>query len=76
MVALLGPPPSQLRDKAGSHLLEFFNEDGSPKVEILNETSGSFLASSLNRIGKTMTPQESEMFLAFFRRTVTWTQEA
>ncbi|KAH0578851.1 hypothetical protein H2248_003043 [Termitomyces sp. 'cryptogamus'] len=74
MIALLGPPPRQLIDEADSHVLEFFNEDGSPKVEIPNETLESFLASSLDRVGKTMTPQESEIFLAFIRRTVTWTQ--
>ncbi|KAG6898571.1 hypothetical protein C0995_009263 [Termitomyces sp. Mi166 len=75
MVARLGPPPQQLLDNSGSHALEFFHEDGSAKGEIPNETLESFLASSLKEIGQTMTAQESEMFLAFIRRSVTWTQE-
>jgi len=75
MVALLGPPPPQLLDDSGPRALEFFNEDGSPKGEVPNETLESVLASSLERIERTMTADESEAFLAFLRTTLTWTEE-
>jgi len=75
MVTLLGPPPPQLLDDSGPRALEFFNEDGSPKGEAPNETLESILASSLERVGQTMTAEESEAFLAFLRRTLTWTEE-
>ncbi|KAG6902038.1 hypothetical protein C0995_005248 [Termitomyces sp. Mi166 len=75
MVSLLGPPPQQLLDNSGARALEFFHEDGSPKEDIPDQTLESFLVSSLKKIGKTMTDRESEMFLAFIRKTVTWTQE-
>ena len=76
MVALLGPPPPQLLDDSGPRALEFFNEDGSPKGEAPNETLESVLASSLERVTKqTMTAEESKTFLAFLRRTLTWTEE-
>ena len=75
MVALLGSPPPQLLDDSGSRALEFFNEDGSPKGEVPNETLESILASSLERVGRVMTAWESKAFLAFIRRTLTWTEE-
>ncbi|KAG6894571.1 hypothetical protein C0992_005552 [Termitomyces sp. T32_za158] len=75
MAALLGPPPQQLLDDSGSRALEFFDEDGSPKGGVPHETLESSLASCLEKVGQTMTAKESEMFLAFIRRTVTWTQE-
>jgi len=72
MVALLGPPPPQLLGDSGPRALEFFNEDGPPKGEVPNETLESVLASSLERVEQTMTAEESEAFLAFLRRTLTW----
>ena len=75
MVALLGPPPPQLLDDSGPRALEFFNEDGSPKGEAPNETLESVLASSLERVERTMTTEESKAFLDFLRRTLTWTEE-
>ncbi len=75
MVALLGPPPRQLLDDSGPRALEFFNEDGSPKGEAPNETLELVLASSLERVEQTMTAEESGAFLAFLRRTLTWTEE-
>ena len=75
MVALLGPPPPQLLDDSGPRVLELFNEDRSPKGEVPNETLESVLASSLERIERTMTADEPEAFLAFLRRTLTWTEE-
>lgn len=75
MVALLGPPPPQLLADSGPRALVFFNEDGSTKGEILNESPESVLASRLERVGQTMTTEESEAFLAFIRKTLTWTQE-
>ena len=75
MVALLGPPPPQLQADSGPRALVFFNEDRSTKGEILNESLESVLASCLERVGQTMTTEESEAFLAFVRKTLTWTQE-
>ncbi|KXN88038.1 SRSF protein kinase 3 [Leucoagaricus sp. SymC.cos] len=75
MVALLGPPPQQLLTNSGEHALLFFNEDGSAKGEVPNETLESLLASSLKRINKTMTTEESKAFLAFLKKTLTWTEE-
>jgi serine/threonine-protein kinase SRPK3 len=75
MVALLGLPPPQLLTDSGPRALEFFNEDGSAKGEVPNETLESVLASHLGRVGQTMTAEESKAFLAFLRKTLTWTQE-
>lgn len=73
MVALLGPPPEALLAESGPRALKNFNEDGSAKADAPNETLESVLASSLERAQKTMTVEESEAFLAFMRRTLTWT---
>ena len=75
MVALLGPPPEALLADLGPRALKFFNEDGSAKGDVPNETLESVLASSLERTKKTMTVEESKAFLAFMRRTLTWTDE-
>ncbi|KAG6825547.1 hypothetical protein H0H93_000564 [Arthromyces matolae] len=75
MVGLLGPPPAELLADSGSRSLEFFNEDGSTKGEVPNETLESRLASSLVQANRTMTAEESDAFLAFLRRTLTWTAE-
>jgi serine/threonine-protein kinase SRPK3 len=64
MVALLGPPPPQLLlPDSGPRALEFFNEDGSAKGEVPNETLESVLALSLECAGKTMMTEESEASL-------------
>jgi serine/threonine-protein kinase SRPK3 len=76
MVALLGPPPESLLADSGPRALEFFNEDGSAKGGVPNETLEIVLASSLEHAEKTMTVEESEAFLAFIRRTLTWTEES
>jgi serine/threonine-protein kinase SRPK3 len=73
MVALLGPPPSRLLADSGPRVLVFFNEDRSTKGEILNESLESVVASRLERVGRTMTTEESEAFLSFIRKTLTWT---
>ena len=75
MVALLGPPPPQLLEDSGPRALEFFDEDGSAKGEVSNETLESILESSLERVEQTMTVEGSEAFLTFLRRTLTWTEE-
>ncbi|KAG6898831.1 hypothetical protein C0993_003729 [Termitomyces sp. T159_Od127] len=75
MVAFLGPPPRELLNQSGSVALEFFYEDGTPKGEVPNETLESFLESSMKKTGRTMIPKDLEMFLAFLRKTLTWTQE-
>ena len=75
MVALLGPPPEALLVDSGTRALDFFNEDGSAKGDIPNETLESDLASSLELAKKTMTVEESKAFLTFIRRTLTWTEE-
>lgn len=75
MVALLGPPPEALLADSGPRALEFFNEDGSVKVNVPNETLESVLAASLERTKQTMTAEESKVFLAFIRRSLTWTEE-
>ncbi|KAF8891451.1 kinase-like domain-containing protein [Gymnopilus junonius] len=75
MVALLGPPPEALLADSGPRALEFFNPDGSPKGEVPSDTLESLLASGLERTEKTMTTEESAAFLAFLRRTLTWTEE-
>ncbi|KDR66909.1 hypothetical protein GALMADRAFT_106079 [Galerina marginata CBS 339.88] len=75
MAALLGPPPEALLVDSGPRALEFFNEDGSAKGDAPSETLESVLASSLEHAKKTMTVEESEAFLAFIRRTLTWTEE-
>ena len=72
MVALLGPPPEELLADSGPRALEFFNEDGSAKGEVPNETLESVLTSSLEQADKTMTVEESKVFLTFIRRTLTW----
>ncbi|KAF9474649.1 kinase-like protein [Pholiota conissans] len=76
MVALLGPPPEALLADSGPRALEFFNEDGSPKGDVPNDTLESLLASSLDSEheddDRKMTTEESEMFLAFIRRALTW----
>lgn len=75
MVALLGPPPKALLADSGPRALEFINEDGSAKGDVPNETLELVLASSLEHGKETMTVEESEAFLAFIRRTLTWTEE-
>jgi hypothetical protein len=45
------------------------------KGTVPNETLESILLCSLKHAGRTMTPQESEAFLAFIRKTLTWTGE-
>ena len=75
MVALLGPPPEALLADSGPRALEFFNEDGSVKGCVPSETLESVLASSLKHVKKTMTVKESKAFLAFIRRTLTWTED-
>ena len=75
MVALLGPPPPQLLTDSGPRASEFFNEDGSAKGEVQTETLESALRLSAERVNNTMTAEESEAFLAFIRKTLTWTQE-
>jgi serine/threonine-protein kinase SRPK3 len=75
MAALLGPPPEALLADSGPRAVEFFNEDGSAKGDVPNETLESVLASSLENAKKTMPVEESEAFLAFIRRTLTWTEE-
>jgi serine/threonine-protein kinase SRPK3 len=75
MVALLGPLPKALLADLGPRALEFFNEDGSAKATVPSETLESVLASSLEHAKKAMTIEESEAFLAFIRRTLTWTEE-
>ena len=47
MVALLGPPPGKLLADSGPRALEFFNEEGSAKGDVPNETLELLLASSL-----------------------------
>ncbi|KAF9479122.1 putative CDK4/6, partial [Pholiota conissans] len=74
MVALLGPPPDTLLKDSGPRALEFFNEDGSFKGDVPNETLETFLASSLEHGKCEITAEESEAFLAFMRRTLTWTE--
>ena len=75
MVALLGPPPKVLLADSGPRALEIFNEDGSAKGDVPDETLESVLASSLEHAKATMTAEESEAFLAFIRRTLTRTEE-
>jgi serine/threonine-protein kinase SRPK3 len=75
MVALLGPVPEELLADSGPRALEFFNEDGSAKGEVRNETLESVLASSLEQAHKTMAVDEAKAFLAFIRRTLTWSAE-
>jgi serine/threonine-protein kinase SRPK3 len=75
MVALLGPPPEALLADSGPRALEIFNEDGSAKGDAPNETLEVVLASSQEHARETMTVEESEVFLAFIRRTLTWTEE-
>ena len=75
MVALLGPPPEALLANSGPRALRIFNEVGSTKADVPNETLELVLASSLERAQKTMTVEESEAFFAFMRRTLTWTEE-
>ncbi|KAF8885077.1 hypothetical protein CPB84DRAFT_1788659 [Gymnopilus junonius] len=70
-VALLGPPPEALLADSGPRVLEFFNEYGSAKGDVPNETLELVLASSLEHAKKAMTVQELETFLAFLRRTLT-----
>ena len=74
MVTLLGPPPPQLLTDSGSRALVFFNEGGTAKGEVQNKTLESVLRSSLERVGRSMTAEESEAFLAFIRKTLTWTE--
>jgi len=76
VVALLGPTPPRLLADSGPRALEIFNEDGSAKGEVSNETLESVLASSLERVGQTMTAEESKAFLAFIRKTLTWVVES
>ncbi|KAG6887367.1 hypothetical protein C0992_012606 [Termitomyces sp. T32_za158] len=76
MAALLGPPPQELLSQSRSVAPEFFFEDGTPRGEILHETLESFLALSIQKTGRKMTSEDSEMFLAFLRKTLTWTQES
>lgn len=52
MVALLGPSPEALLADSGPRALEFFNEDGSAKGDVPNETLESVLASSLEHAKK------------------------
>ncbi|TDL14491.1 kinase-like protein [Rickenella mellea] len=74
MVALLGPPPEALLADLSPRGLEFFNEDGSAKGTAPDETLESVLASSLELTEKDMAvEEESEAFLTFIRRTLTWT---
>ena len=75
MVALLGPPPEALLADSDPRALEFFNEDGSAKADIPNETLESVFASSLERAKKTIMVEESEVFLALMKRILTWTEE-
>ena len=75
MVALLGPVPEELLAESGPRALEFFNEDGSAKGEVPNETLESVLASSLEQADTIMAVDESKVFLAFIRRTLTWSAE-
>jgi hypothetical protein len=48
---------------------------GLPKGDVPSETLESVLVSSLEHAKKTMTVEESEAFLGFIRRTLTWTEE-
>jgi serine/threonine-protein kinase SRPK3 len=75
MVALLGPPPEAFLADSGPRALEFFNENGSAKGDVPNETLESVLASSLEHAKPKMTDEESAAFLAFIRRALTWTEE-
>ncbi|KIM35934.1 hypothetical protein M413DRAFT_78930, partial [Hebeloma cylindrosporum] len=70
MVALLGPPPGALLADSGPRALNFFNEDGSA-----NRASNSEHPLWPEFDAQTMTVEESEVFLAFIRRTLMWTQE-
>ena len=54
MVALLGPTPEALLADSGPRALEFFNEDGSAKGRVPNETLESVLASSLEHVEETI----------------------
>ncbi|KDR84395.1 hypothetical protein GALMADRAFT_237244 [Galerina marginata CBS 339.88] len=73
MAALLGRPPEALLADSGPRALEFFNEDGSAKSDVPNETLESLLASSLEGAKKPVTVEELKAFLAFIRRTLAWT---
>ena len=75
MVALLGLPSEVLLADSGPRALEFFNEDGSAKANVPNETLETVFTSCLERAKKTMTVEESEAFLAFIRRALQWTEE-
>jgi serine/threonine-protein kinase SRPK3 len=75
MVTLLGPPPPQLLAASGSRAHMFFEVDGSAKGTVPKETLESLLLCSLECVGRSMTLEESEAFLAFIRKTLTWTEE-
>lgn len=55
--------------------LDFFNEDGSAKGEVPDETLESLLASSMERALVPIADAECVEFLAFIRRTLTWLPE-
>ena len=74
MAALLGLPPRGFLADLGPRALEFFNEDGSAIGASPNETLESALASALEHAKDAMTVEESEAFLTFIRRTLTWTE--
>jgi serine/threonine-protein kinase SRPK3 len=73
MITLLGLPPPQLLTDSGSPALIFFNEDRTPKGKVQIKSLESVLGSSPGRVGQTMAAKESEAFLAFIRKTLTWT---
>ncbi|KDR84397.1 hypothetical protein GALMADRAFT_237246, partial [Galerina marginata CBS 339.88] len=75
MAVLLGRPPEALLADSGPRALEFFNEDGSAKIDVSAETLESLLASSLEGAKKPVTVEESEAFLAFIRRTLAWADQ-
>ena len=72
MVALLGPPPAQLLEKAGARALDFFDADGSLKVKIPDISLESLLEERLKRADQ---PLKRDLFLRFLRRCLTWTAE-
>ncbi|KAF8891452.1 kinase-like domain-containing protein [Gymnopilus junonius] len=72
MVALLGPPPRRFW-RLGSPRSRVFQRGRVSQGEVPSETLESLLASSLEQRKKTLTAEESAAFLAFLRRTLTWT---
>lgn len=75
MAALLGPPPPELLTDSGPRALEFFDGSGSAKGKAPEESLEARLTSALSSEGmdESMTDEESSAFLAFIRRSLTWT---